>query len=421
MKGAPVLEATIQQLLRRVREVRATLGLTEMVDDAGAQFAELLDSMGMVEFLMLVARDHGVPVSRIEECVGHQFTTLAGLAEGLRRANLTAYSPSEPRAECTTSRELRHTSALRLAATAVRLPRETQWAEQINRALGRPAGWLETRAGIRARHVWREEDPLDAAAETGRECLEAARLLPEEIGVLLTTSEAPPLAVGLAAALHHRLNLRPQVPALEIGGACVGFLAGLRVGSALGKELGPVLLVAVEAPSRYLRLEATPSGEAAALLGDGAAAAVVSPAEDSDGVTLGEITLSTDGASRLLVQVDWNEGRPHLHLGGSRLVSRAVHAMGEAVRDLLAACGLNLEDLTGIVAHGGNGRMPGLLARELGLPRQGIWSTTAETGNLGSASLPFAWHSRPTDRHGWVVWTAAGAGLTAGAALMRSP
>jgi 3-oxoacyl-[acyl-carrier-protein] synthase III len=57
--------------------------------------------------------------------------------------------------------------------------------------------------------------------------LQEARLLEEEVGALLVTSEAPPLLSGLAAAVHHRLGLRPQTPALEVGGACTGFLAAL--------------------------------------------------------------------------------------------------------------------------------------------------------------------------------------------------
>ena len=46
-----------------------------------------------------------------------------------------------------------------------------------------------------------------------------------------------------------------------------------------------------------------------------------------------------------------------------------------------------------------------------------VWSQTAHTGNLGSASLPAAWAARPAPADGPVVWTAVGAGLTWGAAL----
>src|SRR2546428_700424 len=63
-----------------------------------------------------------------------------------------------------------------LAGTAVRLPREVQSAAELNKAVGRPAGWLERRAGILQRRVWGAEDPLDAAADCAAEALRNARL-----------------------------------------------------------------------------------------------------------------------------------------------------------------------------------------------------------------------------------------------------
>ena len=54
-----------------------------------------------------------------------------------------------------------------------------------------------------------------------------------------------------------------------------------------------------------------------------------------------------------------------------------------------------MHQLAAVVAHGGNGRMPALLARRLGLPPEQVWSETAKTGNLGSASVSVAWTLRP--------------------------
>jgi 3-oxoacyl-[acyl-carrier-protein] synthase III len=90
---------------------------------------------------------------------------------------------------------------------------------------------------------------------------------------------------------------------------------------------------------------------------------------------------------------------------------------GAAVRNLTRDHGLPVGDLEGVVMHGGNGRMPALLARLLDLPPQRVWSTTEHTGNLGAASLLAAWAERRPVPQGPVVWTAVGAGLTWGAAL----
>ena len=71
------------------------------------------------------------------------------------------------------------------------------------------------------------------------------------------------------------------------------------------------------------------------------------------------------------------------------------------------------------MAHGGNGRMPAMLARQLHLPPSKVWSDVATTGNLGSASVPVAWSTRRGSVRGPVIWTAVGAGLQWGAALWQ--
>jgi 3-oxoacyl-[acyl-carrier-protein] synthase III len=104
-------------------------------------------------------------------------------------------------------------------------------------------------------------------------------------------------------------------------------------------------------------------------------------------------------------------------MDGQALAERAIRAMAERVRELASAHGLVVGDLAAVVAHGGNGRMPALLARTLGVPAERVWSTAAQLGNLGSASLPAAWANRRPAPRGPVTWVAAGAGLTVAGAL----
>src|SRR5262249_53470420 len=148
------------------------------------------------------------------------------------------------------------------------------------------------------------QDPVNAAAEAGRDCLRQAGVNPTTVGALLVTSETPPLLLGLAAALHNRLGLRPNVPALEIGNACTGFLAALWLARDLVTRCGSVLVIAVEAAGKYLKLRAGPEGEFAALFGDAAAACLLGdrPAGNQS-VLLNDIVLGTDGTGASLLQV----------------------------------------------------------------------------------------------------------------------
>jgi 3-oxoacyl-[acyl-carrier-protein] synthase-3 len=426
------LEALTAHLLDRLRQVEENLGgETSGSVPPSARFADRLDSMGLVEFLDLVAEDCGVMPAQIEACVGRQFTTVVELAEALAAAGLLPRGERSPSGGATPQQEIEAPSAGELsaigtgcwlAATAVRLPATVQSAAVLNAALHRPDGWLERRANLQARRVWADQDPLAAAAEAGQECLATTDLLREEIGALLVTSEAPPLLTGLAAALHHRLDLRPETVALEIGGACTGFLAALWTARALLPRVGPVLVLAVEASSHLLHIQPGPPGEAAVLFGDGAAACILCDrALSADSVAVRDVILGSDGKGRHLVQVERTAaGRVEVQLDGRALAGRAVRAMAQVVGDLVRRYGIALSELTAVVAHGGNGRLPALLARRLGLPPERVWSETARTGNLGSVSLPAAWAAHSPFRTGPVAWTAVGAGLTWGAALTGS-
>jgi 3-oxoacyl-[acyl-carrier-protein] synthase-3 len=182
-------------------------------------------------------------------------------------------------------------------------------------------------------------------------------------------------------------------------------------------------VLAVEAPSRWLPIEPGAAGETAALFGDAAAACLLTTRPSTaTALPLRDIQLGTNGAAGSLLRVEYESSRGMaLHMDGPPLAQRAVRTMADAVRHMSARHGLTVEQYAAIVAHGGNGRMPALLARRLTLPVERVWSETARTGNLGSASLPVAWASHDGPVQSPVLWTAVGAGLQWGAALFDAP
>jgi hypothetical protein len=237
------IDSLTTHLIRRIGEVQSTL-ISGPVGPVQAEdrFSDFFDSMGMVEFLARLADDCRVSVEAIEQCAGLQFGTVAELAAAMQAAGIAPRDPSPaPRSQQqsipTFGPGLRPSLAW-LVATAARLPDKIQPASTINRALQRPSGWLENHAGILERHIWADQDPVAAAVEAGQECIQGAGLTAAAVGALLVTSEAPPLLAGLAAALHHRLGLGPGAAALEVGGACTGFLAALWLARGLVAQAG---------------------------------------------------------------------------------------------------------------------------------------------------------------------------------------
>jgi 3-oxoacyl-[acyl-carrier-protein] synthase-3 len=310
-----------------------------------------------------------------------------------------------------------------LAATSYVLPRRTEPAEEIDAKLHRPRGWLQRHAGILKRHVWLGEEALEAAGAAVRSCLEQAGAHLSEVGALLVASEAPALLLGQAAALHHHLGVAPSVIAVEVGGACTGFLMAIGLARALLARAGLVLVVALEAPTRYFRIEPGQAGEAAALFGDAAAASLLSVNRLGRSSTpLGDVRLWADGAETRLIQVVHDPGVGlAIQMQGITLAGKAIRVLAASVEGIAQDHGLHPAGLAAIVAHGGNGRMPEMLSRALAVPAERVWSETSQTGNLGSASLPVAWAARGPIAGAPVAWTAVGAGLTWGVMLSGFP
>lgn len=408
-------------LLGRLHEVRQRVGLAAEELGPETRFADAVDSMGLVEFLALVSDDLGVAPDLIEHAVGRRFTTVANLARALKAAHASLLTGTVEPAIASSLKSAGSTLGW-LAGAACRLPAMVEPAALLDAQLQRPPGWLESHAGIRQRRVWGGEDPLDAAGSAGREALAQAGLTANDVAALLVTSESPPQVVGLAATVHHRLGLVPPAVALEIGGACGGFLAALWTAKHLLPQMPVVLIVVVEAASRWLTVQPGPAGEATALFGDAAAACVLTQEPVGPiSCPLRAMEFSVDGSAANLVQVQMTTAvTPEVVMAGTALAGRAIETMAAAVEQALCRFGWQRNSLQAIIAHGGNGRLPALLARQVGVASERVWSLTADTGNLGAASLPAAWAMRgPTAAP--AVWTAVGAGLVWGWAVSGSP
>ena len=110
-------------------------------------------------------------------------------------------------------------------------------------------------------------------------------------------------------------------------------------------------------------------------------------------------------------------------MDGPELFRRAVVRMGEASARVIEEAGLTLDQIDLLIPHQANVRIIDATARRLGLDSAKVFVNIGSYGNTSAATIPVALTEaleqgriKPGDH---VVFTAFGAGLSWGAAVVR--
>jgi 3-oxoacyl-[acyl-carrier-protein] synthase III len=293
--------------------------------------------------------------------------------------------------------------------------------------------WIRQRTGvIERRRATAEVEAVDLAEAAANEAIAAAGIRPEQIGaVLVSTISNTVQTPSLAALLADRVGATPA-PAYDISAACAGFTYGVaQADSFIRTGLAEyVLVVGAEKLSQY----AKPTDRTISfLLGDGAGAAVLGPADEpgvsptvwgSDGSKWGIVGMDNplsayrDGNG----EVDW----PTLRQEGPSVFRWAVWDMAKVAQQALDAAGITADDLAAFIPHQANMRIIDELAKQLKLPAHvAIARDIATTGNTSAASIPLAAHAllaeHPEVSGGLALQIGFGAGLVFGAQVVRLP
>jgi 3-oxoacyl-[acyl-carrier-protein] synthase III len=303
---------------------------------------------------------------------------------------------------------------------------------EIEKRLGLEAGWIERRTGIRARR-WAapHQAVTDLAVEAGAMALDNAGISRADVGLtLLATSTPDQLLPPSAPLLSHRLGLFNS-GALDLTGACSGFLSALILADGFVRTQGkPVLVVAANILSRRINHEEKSS---AILFADAAGAVLLAPS-DSPGIGLLGIDLAADGGHYDLISIPAGGSRRPFTAGmdprellmtmrdGKSIFSQAIRMMTKCSMRALEQAGLLGADIDRFVPHQANIRIFDAVCRNLGIPSTRTVHTIEEFGNSSAATIPLSLSlshiDRPFATGERVLLTAAGAGLAGGSVVL---
>jgi 3-oxoacyl-[acyl-carrier-protein] synthase-3 len=303
---------------------------------------------------------------------------------------------------------------------------------EIETSLGLEYGWIERRTGIRARHWAAPDEALtDLAIKAGDMALNDAGIGRADVALtLLATSTPDHLLPPSAPLLAHRLNL-PNSGAIDLAGACSGFLYALTLADGFVRTQGkPILIVAANILSRRINPEERGS---AILFADAAGAMVLVPSSSPNTGILG-VDLVSDGSHYGLISIPAGGSRKPFTASmdpkellmtmsnGKSVFTQAVRMMtGSSIRAMEQAR-LTPANIDRFVPHQANVRLFEAVCENIGLASSKTVRTIEEFGNSSAATIPLslslANRDRPFVSGERLLLTAAGAGLAGGSIIL---
>jgi 3-oxoacyl-[acyl-carrier-protein] synthase III len=292
--------------------------------------------------------------------------------------------------------------------------------------------WIRQRTGIiERRRASAFLEAIDLAEQASAEAIDKAGIEPDSIGaVIVATISNTVQTPSLAAALADRVGATPA-PAYDVSAACAGYTYGIAQADALirGGLAEYVLVVGAEKLSDF----ANPTDRTISfLLGDGAGAAIVGPADHTG---IGPTVWGSDGSKWDSVGMNKSikeafahpeEGFTTLRQDGQTVFRWAVWEMAKVAKEAVERAGITVADLTAFVPHQANMRIIDEFAKQLGLPDTVLIARDIQTtGNTSAASIPLAMHrllaEHPDASGGLALQIGFGAGLVYGAQVVQMP
>ncbi|WP_416052560.1 3-oxoacyl-[acyl-carrier-protein] synthase III C-terminal domain-containing protein [Cupriavidus basilensis] len=322
---------------------------------------------------------------------------------------------------------------LRILATGKALPARQVTSAELDKVLGKAAGYVRKTSGIDHRyHAGPGETQSALAAAALRDAMARGGIAPGSIGLVISAAGVQEQALPCTGArLLEAAGIPAGTPAFDVNASCLSFLAALQVAASL-LHSGTYRRIAVVASDLASRGLDWSQPEASLIFGDGAAAAVVERGDGSTGIEAYRMETYPAGKAFCEIRAGGTRTNPRMgaresdflfHMEGKRVFKLASTVMDAFLASLLDAGKLRLAEIDVVVPHQASHLAMRHIGRRLGVPAASVVDIYRAHGNQVAASLPTALHeAMRSGRAGAgsrALLLGTAAGLTVGAMVLR--
>ena len=310
------------------------------------------------------------------------------------------------------------------------LPDDVITNDDLSRMVDTTDEWITTRVGIKERRVLRKEGAGSSymGIIAVNRLLEQTGVSADDIDLLICATSNPDYRFpSTASVIAHGCGMEKKCYAYDIQAACAGFIVAAYEANAYIKAglYKKVVVVCTEKMSSMLNYQ---DRATCPLFGDGAAAALIEPTEDTtlgfidgvfhvDGSGLEHLVYKAGGSVRPTSQATLDAGEHFLYQEGRAVYRHAVIDMLTATQDIMSRNRLTCDDINWLVPHQANLRIIEAVGDRLKIDPAKVLVNIEYVGNTSAASIPICLdqHRDKLRKGDKLVLTAFGAGFTWGA------
>jgi len=296
-----------------------------------------------------------------------------------------------------------------IAGMGTYLPTRIITSEDLDRKLGKEAGWVRNKSGIIKRHFATDYETTSfMAVKATIQAIKNSEIKMSDIDCIISASGGMEQAIPSTSSIISRdLGLEKSgITTFDVNSTCLSFLSALDIASCMigAGRFKNVLIISSEIPSLSMNWQ---DAETCTIFGDGAAASVITKISEKSHNTIKILSSHFATYSKGIEYCQIRSGGTKLHpnKGGDDYAKHAFFEMnGKAtykftaellpsfLENLFYKSDIKISDIDLFIPHQASKLAIRHLQERIKIPEEKLINIFPENGNQVSASIPSALH-----------------------------
>lgn len=320
----------------------------------------------------------------------------------------------------------------KIMGTGSYLPKQVLKNRDLKTDFAAKDAWIQNNLGIKERRIaGTDEATSDLAAKAAERAIENAGLNPLDIDLIIVATTTPDrLAPSTSCIVQEKIGAF-RAAAFDLAAVCSGFLYGMSVANqfiATGMY-DNVLIIGADIFSRITDWDRRDC----VFFGDGAGAAVFSPAEDSDGFLNFRLHADGRGKSHFTIPAGGSEmpasydtldeGLQYFSMNGKAVYEMATQVLPDVIHEVLNDAHLSVDDIKLMIPHQPSIKVLKEVARIIKMPFEKVMTNMANYANTSGGTIPILLdevvRAGLINKGDLILFAAVGSGWTWGASVLK--